>query len=167
VNVAAGDLNGDGHADIVTGAGPGGGPSVNVYNGTSGALMKSFMAFNSNYGGGVEVAVGSLLNTGEDIVVGQMNGAGAQVRVYDGTGQNLLSTFSPFSVNTNRSRLLTGQFANGVHIGTIADGTGHDDLIVGVGGNSVSQVNIYNSLLSLLGTFDAFDPTMTGGVSVG
>lgn len=57
VRVAAGDLNGDGLADIVTGAGPGGGPHVKVFSGADGAALDSFFAFSPSFTGGVYVAV--------------------------------------------------------------------------------------------------------------
>src|SRR5262249_37036047 len=44
VYVAAGDCNGDGKADIVTGAGAGGGPQVQVFDG-NGQQLQSFLAF--------------------------------------------------------------------------------------------------------------------------
>ena len=48
VYVAAGDINGDGFADIVTGAGPGGGPHVQVFNGVDRhADCASFYAYDA------------------------------------------------------------------------------------------------------------------------
>src|SRR5204862_171822 len=70
VRVAAADVNGDGIADIITGAGPGAGPHVKVIDGTKvgqvfstgqindSALLKSFFAFDQSFGGGVYVAGG-------------------------------------------------------------------------------------------------------------
>jgi uncharacterized repeat protein (TIGR01451 family) len=56
--VAATDVNGDGFADIVTGAGPGGGPHVRVFDGVTGAGLQSFLAFDSGFIGGIFVATG-------------------------------------------------------------------------------------------------------------
>src|SRR5262249_35929987 len=53
--VAAGDLNGDGKADIIAGAGPGGGPQVSLFNGGSLALINNFFAFTPTFTGGVRV----------------------------------------------------------------------------------------------------------------
>ena len=91
VRVAAGDLDADGVDEIVTGAGPGGGPAVKVYGAAqifSGLAttptQKSFFAFDSNNRGGVNVAVGQFRGDGRgDIVTGTGNGS-ALVRVIDG-----------------------------------------------------------------------------------
>ena len=48
-----GDVTGDGAHDIVTGAGPGGGPHVKVFDGVTGAEIRSFFAYDPAFRGGV------------------------------------------------------------------------------------------------------------------
>lgn len=56
VNLATGDIDGDGIADIITGAGVGGGPHVLVFKGYgSYARLASFFAYASDFSGGVQV----------------------------------------------------------------------------------------------------------------
>ncbi len=63
VRVAAGDVDGDGTADIVTGTGPGGGPHVKVFDGSTNAEIRSFFAFDPGFTGGIYVAGGASLPT--------------------------------------------------------------------------------------------------------
>src|SRR6185369_3952103 len=56
VRVAAGDLNGDGRAELITAAGPGGGPHVRVFDGANGTEILGAYAFDSSMTGGVFVA---------------------------------------------------------------------------------------------------------------
>jgi hypothetical protein len=56
VRVAVGDVNGDGFAEIVTGAGAGGGGHVKVFDGMTFAEESSYFAFGPNYSAGVYVA---------------------------------------------------------------------------------------------------------------
>jgi hypothetical protein len=58
VNVAAGDLNGDGRADVIAGAGPGGGPHVKAFSGVDGSAFASFDAYAPSVSEGVLVAAG-------------------------------------------------------------------------------------------------------------
>src|SRR4051812_2468817 len=56
VSVAAGDVNGDGILDLITGAGPDGGPHVKVISGATGQQLNSFYAYEPGFTGGVFVA---------------------------------------------------------------------------------------------------------------
>jgi len=126
VHVAAGDLDGDGRAEIVTGAGPGGGPHVKVFDGATGAETRSFFAFDPTYTGGVYVAAspgyGGLLpsvprNFAASRIVGGGPGGGPHVKVFSGASGAEIGSLSPFGAD----------FAGGV---TVASGDVDGDGVV-------------------------------------
>jgi hypothetical protein len=123
VRVAAGDVNGDGKADLITGAGPGAGPHVKVIDGFSGAELASFFAFGS-FQGGVYVAAGDINGDGRaDVITGAGPGAGPHVKVFNGPGGSELASFFAY-----------GNFAGGVRVGSAdIDGDGLADILTGVG----------------------------------
>ena len=91
VYVAAADLNADGKAEIITGAGAGGGPHVRAFNanGTqaAGPIGSGFMAYAQSFTGGVRVAAGYFDNTGvATIVTGAGPGGGPHVREFTASG---------------------------------------------------------------------------------
>ena len=117
--VAAGDLDGDGKAELIAGGGPGGGPRVSSFAGSSlvsGSTPErvvDFFAGDPNNRGGVRVAVKNLDNDANaDLVVGAGPGAAARVTTY--AGKTLGANLTPpelFALDG-----LPG-FSNGVFVG--------------------------------------------------
>lgn len=94
VRVAAGDLDGDDKAEIVTGAGPGGNPHVRVFSGLGGGLPGSTYAYNEGFRGGVFVAIGDIDGDGEnEVITGAGPGGGPHVRTFDLTLAPLPTSF--------------------------------------------------------------------------
>jgi serralysin len=85
VRIATGDVDGDGRADIIVGAGPGRAPAVRVFKGTDLSLLHDIMALDPAYREGVVVAAGDLSGDGAaEIIVGPGGAGTPRVAAFDG-----------------------------------------------------------------------------------
>jgi hypothetical protein len=160
VFVAAGNVTSDNTMDIITGAGPGGGPHVKVFRGTDLAVLQSFMAYDPTFTGGVNVAAADFDGDGKpDIITGAGPGGGPHVKVFRGTDLKLLASY--FAYNPS--------FTGGVFVAARdLDGDGHAEILTGAGSGGGSQVEVFRGAdLTLLDDVFAFDPLFQGGVFVG
>ncbi|HXV77871.1 MAG TPA: FG-GAP-like repeat-containing protein, partial [Candidatus Polarisedimenticolaceae bacterium] len=158
VYVAAGDVDGDGYADIITGAGAGGGPHVKVFSGATGATLQSFFAYTPSFTGGVRVAAGDVNGDGfADIVTGAGPGGGSHVKVFDGLTSAEIRSFFAYP-----------GFTGGVYVAAgDVNGDGLDDIVAGAGAGGPSHVKVFDgSSGGALHSFFAYSPSFTGGVRV-
>ena len=159
VNVAIGDVNGDGKADIITGAGPGGGPHVIVWDAATGNAIFSFYAYDESFRGGVNVAAGNVLGPASnfaDVVTGAGPGGGPDVRVFRG------------GVLTKEFFAYDAAFHGGVYVAAgDVTGDGRADIVTGAGAGGGPHVKVFDgTTLACVRSFFAFVPEFTGGVRV-
>ncbi len=92
--VAAGDVDGDGKDEVITGAGPGGGPHIKVFKLAAGGQsfneVGSWMAYDPAFAGGVAVAAGNLVaedgDPFDEIATVPSYSGGSHVKVFGGAG---------------------------------------------------------------------------------
>jgi hypothetical protein len=90
INVAVADLSGDGMAEVICGAGAGGGPRIMIYSLAGKPLSSGFFAFDQKNRGGVFVAAADLYGTGKAVIVaGSGQGLTPEVRIFNDKGKRL------------------------------------------------------------------------------
>jgi uncharacterized delta-60 repeat protein len=165
VFVAAGDVNGDGKADLVVTADRGGGPVVAVYDGAKLAaglnekaqIARFYGIDDPNYRGGARAAVGDVNADGKaDLLISAGFSGGPREALYDGAG--LTAVGAP-------PKLVPDFFAfedslhNGAYV-ALGDlnGDGKADLIFGGGPGGGPRVRVFDGAkLLAAGSFQNLD----------
>ena len=168
VSVAVGDLDGDGKAEIVLGAGPGGGPRVRVV-GIDGATRADFFAGGESDRGGVAVAAGDFDGDGIAEVVAVSPGAdrrpAAWVYSLVAGAPTILTTFGIGDAPPDA----TSGAGPSVAAGDL-DGDGRAELVVGAAPGTLPEVRVFGVTPqggTELRRFTAYaDPVYRGGVGV-
>lgn len=159
VRVATGDVNDDGFADVITGAGTGGGGHVKVFSGATGSELSSFFAYGPSFTGGIFVGGGDVDHDGiDDIITGAGSGAGPHVKVFSGADGSELRSFFAY----------TPSFTGGVRVASgDVDGDGFADIITGAGDAGAGHVKVFSGQTGAeLRSFFAYGARYNGGVFV-
>lgn len=166
VFVAAGDLDGDGSLEVITGADAGGGPHVKTFQLIGGSLSDlpgGFFAYLSTFRGGVRVAAGDVDGDGNaEIVTAPGEGMDARIRVFSydpATGSRSLDTdFNAY-----------GAFGGGAFVaaGDI-DGSSVAEIVTGADSGGGPHVKGFTGTGSPVAgrSFFAYSSAFTGGVRV-
>lgn len=159
INLALGDVNGDGRKEILTGTARGGGPQIRIFSNLGDLINPGFFAYGKDFRGGVNVAVGDLNGDGTmEVIAGAGVGGGPQIRIFNANGKLLSSGWFAYDP----------KFRGGVQVATgDVNSDGKDEIVSGPGFGGKPEVKVWDDHGKQLGqTFMAFDPSNRGGVKV-
>jgi hypothetical protein len=170
VYVAAGDVTGDGKADLIITPDEGGGPRVRVFSGDGFGLLADFLGIEDpNFRGGARAAASDVSGDGvADLLVAAGFGGGPRLAGFDGKSLATVPVklFADFFVFEQTLR-------NGVFVaGGDIDGDGFSDIIAGGGPGggprvfAVSGKDALNNVQTQVANFFAGNTDNRGGIRV-
>lgn len=157
VRVTAADIDNDGKAEIITGAGPGGGPHVRVFK-ADGRAFSGFLAYDPGFRGGVDVAVKpATINGPARIVTSPLSSGGPHIRTFDAVGTLDSSFFAypeTFTGGVKVSVINTDQYSGGYQIVAVPASKGGPD------------IRIFSSTGTFIESEKAFEQWWRGGYEI-
>ncbi len=155
VNVAVGDINGDGFGDIIVAPGASGtSPLVRAFSGNGYGLLFSKLAYSASFSGGVSVAAADVNGDRKaDIVCVPFTGTSAHIVVFNGANGNLMQSFIATGAGSTNGFSVAAADLNGDK---------RADIILGALAGS-SKVSVIDGRTSrTTSTFTAFGSSTTG-----
>jgi hypothetical protein len=165
VRVATADVTGDGFPDIITGAGPGGGPHVKVFDGRNFTVVREFLAYDASFTGGVFVAASYITfnDSYADIITGAGAGGGPHVKVFDGSTNAVLDSFMAYDLSFRGGVSVAGTDAYTILHAGMSTGS----IVTGPGPGGGADIRVFRGTThELTLEFLAYDPAFRGGVNV-
>ena len=158
VNIAVGDIEGDGSFEIVTGTLNGAGPQVRIYNMDGKLINPGFFAYDKNFRGGVNITLGDLNGDGtKEIITGAAALGGPHVRIFNKAGKLINPGFFAYDKN----------FRGGVNVSSAdINGDGTDEIITGMGVGGAPEVRVFNQKGKLVSSFFAGNKSQKNGVKI-
>ncbi len=155
VEVAVGDVDGDGEKEIITAPGAGGGPEIRIFN-LQGLLENRFFVFDKKDRSGLELAVGDVDGNGVEEIIVVKKTSRAEIRIYNFSGESK-GKFYAFTANES----------NGAHLAAAdVDADGFAEIIVGAGFPGKPLVRIFDRSGILEKEIVAYHEKFRGGVYV-
>lgn len=162
-SIATANLDSDSTKEIITGAGPGGGPHVRRFDAIPTSSTKDtsiagdFFAYDQSFRGGVDVAAADTTGDGKaEIITAPGPGGGPHVKVFKADG-TLLKDWMAYA----------GDFRGGVNVAAAdIDGDGKAEIITSPKGNGGAHIKIFKADGALVKEFFAYDGSFLGGADV-
>jgi hypothetical protein len=163
VFVAAGNLDGIGSHEVVTGPGPGGAPHVRTFTADGGSLGPGFLAYDPAFRGGVHVAACDVDGDGRaEVVTAPGPGGAPRVRVFAVSGGPALPITEFLAYDPG--------FAGGVFVACgDLDGDGRAEIVTAPGAGGAPHVRVWKVApgpVREVASLFPYDLGLAGGVRV-
>lgn len=155
VDVASGDVDGDGVDEIITSPGPGGGPHIRIFK-PNGTEVSNFFAYGATFRGGVHVASIDIDNDKKaEIITAPMSKGGPHVRIATAQGAVKKEFFA-----------YAQSFQGGLDVTGLIDGNNQPRVVTSPGPGGGAHIKVLSTDGITEKEWFAYDASFLGGVRV-